>query len=99
MPQPSPAHRLPHGLTEWKEVIVTRTRIAVSTAGNLQLPAPQRAEVKPSSSESVEMTLYCAADELDQGSTPVSIPLAPEMARDLAIRLWLAADETQAPEK
>ena len=78
---------------------MTPIRIAVSTAGNLQLPAPERAEVKPSSSESVEMTLYCAADEQDQRPTPVSIPLAPEMARDLAIRLWLAADETEPPGK
>jgi hypothetical protein len=62
----------------------------------LQLLAPQRAEVKPGASENVEMTLYCAGDGRDEDPTPVSIPLAPALARDLAIRLWLAADETDA---
>ena len=73
-------------------------RIAASSAGDLQLPTPQRAEVKPGASDSVEMTLFCAGIERGEPK-PVSIPLDPTMARDLAIRLWLAADESEAPNK
>jgi len=71
--------------------------IAVSTSGDVQLPPPQRAEVKPGASDLVEMTLYCPVEERDEDPTPVSIPLAPGLARDLAIRLWLAADKTDRP--
>jgi hypothetical protein len=45
------------------------------------------------------MTLFCAGIERGDEPTPVSIPLDPTMARDLAIRLWLAADESEAPTK
>ena len=65
----------------------------------MQLPAPHRAEVKSGSSNSVEMTLYCASNERDEILTPVSIELEPALARDLAIRLWLAADEMETPAK
>jgi len=78
---------------------VVPARIAASSAGDLQLPTPQRAEVKPGASDSVEMTLFCAGIERGDEPTPVSIPLDPTMARDLAIRLWLAADESEAPTK
>jgi hypothetical protein len=44
------------------------------------------------------MTLFCAGIERGEPK-PVSIPLDPTMARDLAIRLWLAADESEAPNK
>ena len=71
-------------------------RIAVSTAGDLRLPAPQRAEVKGVAADLIDMTLYCAEEDGGNLPTPVSIPLAPAMARELAIRLWLAADETDA---
>ncbi len=71
------------------------TRIAVSRSGDLQLPAPKRAEVQSGAPNSVEMTLYCPGEDRE-ALTPVSIPLAPSLARDLAIRLWLAADATEA---
>jgi hypothetical protein len=45
------------------------------------------------------MTLYCAADECGELTMSVSVPLARDMARDLAIRLWLAADETDCSAK
>ena len=74
-------------------------RIAVSSEGDVQLPAPRRAEVKSGSPNSVEMTFYCASNERDETLTPVSIELEPALARDLAIRLWLAADETESTAK
>jgi hypothetical protein len=70
---------------------------AVSTSGDVQLPPPQRAEVKPAAADSVQMTFYCPAEERDEDPTPFSISLAPGLARDLAIRLWLAADKTGGP--
>jgi hypothetical protein len=78
---------------------VVPARIAVSSTGDLQLPAPLRAEVKPGASNSVEVTLYCPGEDRTEVPTPVLVPLAPALARDLAIRLWLAADETEAPSK
>jgi hypothetical protein len=68
-------------------------------AGDLQLPAPQRAEAKSSSPDAVTLTLYCASDELGETQKAVSIELGTGMARDLAIRLWLAADESDFPLK
>ena len=38
------------------------------------------------------MTLYCASDEHGEDVKAVSTELSPALARDLAIRLWLAAD-------
>jgi hypothetical protein len=74
-------------------------KIALLGAGDLQLPAPQRAEVKSNSPEAVTLTLYCASDERDEALKAVSIELGAGMARDLAIRLWLAADESGFPLK
>jgi hypothetical protein len=65
----------------------------------VQLPAPRRAEAKSSSANAVEMTLYCASDEGDEKLMPVSTELQPSLARELAIRLWLAADQTEDPAK
>jgi hypothetical protein len=41
------------------------------------------------------MTLYCASDGSSETLTPVSAELQPSLARELAIRLWLAADQTE----
>jgi hypothetical protein len=67
-------------------------------AGDLQLPAPQRAEAKSNSPDAVTLTLYCAS-ERGEDHKAVSIELGTGMARDLAIRLWLAADESDFPLK
>ncbi len=69
-------------------------KIALLGNGDLELPAPQRAEAKSDSPNSVTMILHCAADEHGQDLKAVSIQLGSTMARDLAIRLWLAADES-----
>lgn len=45
------------------------------------------------------MTLYCPSDKPGDDLKPVSIDLAPALARDLAIRLWLAADDSDYPAK
>jgi hypothetical protein len=47
----------------------------------------------------VTLTLYCASDERGEDQKAVSIELGTGMARDLAIRLWLAADESDFPLK
>jgi hypothetical protein len=65
----------------------------------VQLPTPRRFEVKSGSPNSVELTLYCPDHDRDEKPTPVSVELRPAFARDLAIRLWLAADETKTPAK
>ena len=70
-------------------------KIALLGAGELQLPAPERAESKCNSPNSVTMTLYCASNERGEDLKAVSTELAPAMARDLAIRLWLSADEAE----
>jgi hypothetical protein len=75
---------------------MTLVRILASSASDLQLPALRRAEVKSVSANSIEMTLYCASDgSSDTLTTPVSAELHPSLARELAIRLWLAADQTE----
>jgi len=74
-------------------------KIALSADGALDLPTPQRAEVRCGASDSVEMRLYCQTPESADDATPVSVPLAPAMARELAIRLWLAADGIDFPRK
>jgi hypothetical protein len=71
-------------------------KIAVSLAGNLQLPAAQRAEIKSGASDFVDMTLYLAPTDSGDYPSSVSIPLNSTTARDLAIRLWLAADEVES---
>jgi len=78
---------------------VVPVKIALLGAGELHLPAPQRAEAKSNSPDNVTMTLYCASDETGDDVKPISIRLAPAMARDLAIRLWLAADDSDYPAK
>jgi hypothetical protein len=45
------------------------------------------------------LTLHCASDERGEEVKPVSTQLTPAVARDLAIRLWLAADEAEFPGK
>lgn len=67
-------------------------KIALLGAGEMHLPPPQRAEAKCNSPNSITMTLYCASDERGEDVKAVSAELSPAMARDLAIRLWLAAD-------
>jgi len=74
-------------------------KIALLGMGELQLPAPQCAEAKSNSPNSVTLTLYCPSDERGEDLKPVSAPLPSAMARDLAIRLWLAADELEFPVK
>jgi hypothetical protein len=74
-------------------------KIALLGADDLQLPAPQRAEAKSNSPDAVTLTLYCASDERGETQKAVSIELGTGMARDLAIRLWLAADESDFPLK
>ena len=69
-------------------------KIALLGTGEFELPAPQRAEAKSNFPDAVTMTLYCASDETGDGLQPISIQLAPDLARDLAIRLWLAADDS-----
>jgi len=74
-------------------------KIALLAAAELQLPAPQRAEVRSNAPNAVTMTLYCPSDKPGDDLKPVSIDLAPALARDLAIRLWLAADDSDYPAK
>ena len=70
-------------------------KIALLGADELQLPDPQRAEAKSNVPHIVTMTLYCASDRDGEDVKPVSTQLPPAMARDLAIRLWLAADDSE----
>jgi hypothetical protein len=72
-------------------------KIAPFGDADLQLPAPQRAEAKSNSPSRVTMTLYCPSDEEQQKA--ITMELTSTMARDLAIRLWLAADESDFPLK
>ena len=74
-------------------------KIALLGPDDLELPAPQRAEVKRSSPDLVTLILHCASDERGEDHKAVSIELGSSMARDLAIRLWLAADELEGPVK
>jgi hypothetical protein len=74
-------------------------KIALWGAGDLELPTPQRAEAKANAPNTVTMTLYCASDENRGGLKPVTTQLASTMACDLAIRLWLAADDSECPPK
>lgn len=74
-------------------------KIAPLGAEELQLPEPQRAEAKSNATHIVTMTLYCASDKDGEDVKPVSTQLPPVMARDLAIRLWLAADDSECPAK
>lgn len=67
-------------------------KIALLGAGEVHLPAPERAEAKCNAPSSITMTLYCASDERGEATKAVSAELSPALARDLAIRLWLAAD-------
>ena len=67
-------------------------KLALLGAGELHLPAPERAEANCTSPHSITMTLYCASDEHGEDVKAVSTELSPALARDLAIRLWLAAD-------
>ena len=67
-------------------------KIALLGVGELHLPAPERAEAKCNCPNSITMTLYCASDEHGEDAKAVSTEVSPALARDLAIRLWLAAD-------
>jgi hypothetical protein len=70
-------------------------KIARVGAKELQLPDPQRAEAESNAPHIVTMILYCASDEDGEDVKPVSTQLSPAIARDLAIRLWLAADHSE----
>jgi hypothetical protein len=76
-----------------KRYPVGSLKIAVSTAGNLQLPLAERADIESGVLGLVGMTLFCTPADSGDCPSSVSIPLTSEMARDLAIRLWLAADQ------
>lgn len=71
-------------------------KIALFGDADLQLPAPQRAEAKSNSPSGVTMTLYCPSDEEGKQQKAITMELTSAMARDLAIRLWLAADESDS---
>ena len=70
-------------------------KIALLGGDELQLPDPHRAEAKSNVPHIITMTLYCASDRDGEDVKPVSTQLPPAMARDLAIRLWLAADDSE----
>jgi hypothetical protein len=69
-------------------------KIALFGDADLQLPAAQRTEAKSNSPSGVTMTLYCPSDEEGKQHKAITMELTSAMARDLAIRLWLAADES-----
>ena len=68
--------------------------INLSGSGPFELPATQCGTATGSSQKTVAMTL--SLDDLTKESTRVSTQMASGVARDLAIRLWLAADETES---
>jgi hypothetical protein len=45
------------------------------------------------------MMLYCPSDDEGRPQKAVTMELTAPTARDLAIRLWLAADESEFPVK
>ena len=74
-------------------------KIALFGDADLQLPSPQRADAKSNSPNRVTMTLCCPSDEEGKQEKAITMELTSTMARDLAIRLWLAADESDFPLK
>jgi hypothetical protein len=86
-------------LALWNEAPVGPVKIALWGGKELELPDPRRAEAKSSAPYIVTLTLYCASDEDGEDVKPISTHLSPAIARDLAIRLWLAADASEDPAK
>jgi len=68
--------------------------ITLSGSGPFQLPATQSGAAVGNPQEIVAMTLFSA--ELTEEPKQVSTQMTSGVARDLAIRLWLAADESES---
>lgn len=60
--------------------------------GPFHLSPPQRALAEGNPPNSVTMTLYSPVDERVE---TITTEMTVEVARELAIRLWLAADEVE----
>jgi len=66
----------------------------LSGSGPFELPATQCGTAACHSQKTVAMTL--SLDEPTDESKQVSTQMASGVARDLAIRLWLAADQSES---
>jgi hypothetical protein len=67
--------------------------VALSGSGPFELPAVHCGIAASNSKETVAMTL--SLGEPTEESKRVSTQMTSGVARDLAIRLWLAADESE----
>ena len=72
--------------------------ITLSGSGPFELPATQSGTAAGNSQKTVAMTLSlnAPAEESKRVSTQISTQMMSGVARDLAIRLWLAADESES---
>jgi hypothetical protein len=73
-----------------------QTAVILSGSGPFELPATQNGAAAGNSQRTVAMTLFITLDELTEEPKRVSTQMTPGVARDLAIRLWLAADESES---
>jgi hypothetical protein len=73
-----------------------QTAVILSGSGPFELPATQKGAAAGNSKRTVAMTLFTTLDELTEEPKRVSTQMTPGVARDLAIRLWLAADESES---
>ena len=64
--------------------------------GPFQLPETQRAAAESGPPNLVTMVLYSSGESGGgEHLKAISTPMTPSVARDLAIRLWLAADRSE----
>ena len=68
--------------------------MTLSGSGPFELPATQCGTAAGDSKNTVAMTL--SLDEPTEESKRVSTQMTSGVARDLAIRLWLAADQSES---
>ena len=68
--------------------------MTLSGSGPVELPATKCGTAEGNSKNTVAMTL--SLDEPTEESKRVSTQMTSGVARDLAIRLWLAADQSES---
>jgi hypothetical protein len=73
-----------------------QTAIILSGSGPFELTVTQNGAAAGNSQRTVAMTLFTTLDEHTEETKRVSTQMTPGVARDPAIRLWLAADESES---
>ena len=63
--------------------------------GPFLLPNAQYTKAIGHTDNTVTVVLYCILDEVDSGSVPINVPMTSATARQLAINLLMAAENSK----